>query len=134
MFTLLETEAAIIIRFDWWAQFPTRLWEICKVFNPHGYIIAIETFLDLPAQELDVGYSLPLQTEAVNKGDPAQAIAFLLSDPIQDEVADVVRRGAATSLAVERKNQVDKNVSRGVKVKRGEFWVGDGVEAGIGFG
>ena len=117
LFSLLTTQVTIILRFDWYQDFPTRLWTLSKVFNGHNhaYLLAVNDFLQLPTERLDAGYSLVLQQEALALG--TQATEYLLGEEIQREIDDVLKRGAATSLRVERKHQVDKRNTAGVKTK-----------------
>ena len=53
---MLRTIADIIIRFDSFYLYPTRLWTLCRRWNPAGYIEAIRDFLKEPPQNFDYGY------------------------------------------------------------------------------
>ena len=70
--------------------------------NPDGWIRAIEDFLNLPPHALDVGYSLPLQKEALAQGSDASAARFLSSERIQEEITAIFNQGQASNLDAER--------------------------------
>jgi hypothetical protein len=116
LFSLMTTESHLLMRFHAYTEFPTALWQLCKEYNPDGYLIAIDDFLHLPAESLDVGYSFQLQREAWDKGDLAQATAHLLRDGVQKEVQNLILHGEGTSLDVERKHKLAKG-AESVKVK-----------------
>ena len=73
--------------------------------------------LHLVEEKLDAGYSLVLQQEALCLGSDSRASACLQSEKNQNEIVDVLKRGASSSLRVERKHQVDKRNTEGVKTK-----------------
>ena len=108
---LLLTEAALIMRFRIYLDYPTKLWEITRSWKPRGYASCIEDFLLVPRHRLDEGYSAGLQNDAFTiGGEPGitpKAIAYLMSKAVQDEVGGILEADA-TSLSVERKNNLDK--------------------------
>ena len=61
---LLRTESHIIIRYEQYLDYPSALKNLCKCYNPVGYLDAIQQFLDTPDSFLDFGYGLPLKLEA----------------------------------------------------------------------
>ncbi|CAK0876452.1 unnamed protein product, partial [Prorocentrum cordatum] len=65
-------------------------------------------FLEAPAEELDIGYSSWLQKEAKSRGSEADAVTFLMSAAVQEEVATIARAMLMTSLGVERKRAADE--------------------------
>ena len=81
---------------------------MCRVYNPVGFAASIEEFVESPAHDLDVGYSLPLQQVALKKGSVAAAISYVMTDPVQAEMQGVLEKGLSNSLDVERKNNHDK--------------------------
>ena len=114
---LLLTESHLIIRFDIYSRFPTRLWRLTKKFNPQHYTVDILEFLYTAEALLDAGYSLILQKEAwaYAKGVEAQAVGYLMSPAVQAEIEGFLEQGSASSLEGERKHQQDKR-SETVKV------------------
>jgi hypothetical protein len=120
---VFDTSASLIIHFAQYLEFPTRLWELTSAWNPSGFAAAIEDFLELEPDRLDVGYSLQLQQDAFEIGGrpgiTPKAIAYLMSTAVQDELTGLFKAGCATSLDVERKNNCDKRAEgrRGQKVK-----------------
>ena len=52
---LLVTEAHIIIRFQQYLECPTKIWRMCRVYNPVEFAACIEEFTEAPTHELDVG-------------------------------------------------------------------------------
>ncbi len=52
---LLVTEAELIIRFKQYEAFPFRLALCCKTWNPTGFLVEVESFLEQPWESLDVG-------------------------------------------------------------------------------
>ena len=116
LWSLMVTEATLLIRFSWYSDYPTKLWEICKMYNI-GYLIAIEAFLWLPAERLDVGYGIQLQAKALGQGSHALACAYLQTECVQAEIIGILQKGEGTSLDVEREHQVAKHATEGVAVK-----------------
>ena len=116
--SLLATAGHIVIRFDVYNDFPAGLWRLTRAFNPEEYVVRLEEFLTLPAHELDVGYGCVLQREALSMGDLPAALRFLLSDPVQDELKELLEKAQPTSLDAERKHFLDKRGEgrRGVRV------------------
>ena len=107
---LLLTEASLIIRFDMYRRYPTSLWKLTRAYNPDYFSADILQFLHEDEKVLDGGYSLPLQQAAwaAGQGTEAGAAAYLMSDPVQDEIAAIFRTGSASSLDIERKHKQDK--------------------------
>ena len=112
---LLVTEIHLLVRYDDYYQFPYRIFELTRKFNPTGHLAAIESFLDMEQASLDLGYSFPLQQEAWKQGSAgsrelSSAIAFLLRDDIQQEMVNALEHASASSLDVERSHvQVKRN-------------------------
>ncbi len=94
---LLTTQAHITMRFDYYSRYPTFLWRLCEKWNPGGYISSIEDFLAAPDEELDVGFSLQLKTDAWRQGSMADAMCFLTSSAIQEELCGVLRHRQSLS-------------------------------------
>lgn len=105
---LLTTEGHIIIRFSAYNAYPFKLWLMCKVYNPLGYLGQITSFLNSDDRMLDVGYSLRLKKEALAEGTIAEAADYLMSPQIQDELRRLCESISANSLQAERKINQDK--------------------------
>ena len=102
---MFTTVCHIHIRFNVYNCYPTRLWQMCKKWNPAGYVSAIQLFLDESSNAPDCGYSLPLQARAWAQPLPVQ---FLMSTSMQDEVEGVLVNSSTHSLDVVRKHFQDK--------------------------
>ena len=105
---IMTTLTHLLIRFEAYQAFPTRIWTLSHRFNSVEHVVRIVDFLDLPEDELDTGYTLPLQRRALAEGTMDAAIEFLASDVVQAEIDLVLDRGLATTLDVERKHSTDK--------------------------
>ena len=105
---LLTTEIHIIIRFEVYSRYPGKLWEMCRKYNPLGHLLAIQAFLEEPEEELDYGYAHQLQVRALAEGSISDAATYLMSSPVQAEIAELLNRILAHSLDVERKHNQDK--------------------------
>ena len=114
---LLVTQSHLVIRFREFLEYPTRLWRLCRRFNPDGYGYNVEMFLSAKTEELDVGYSLGLQADALSKGSHASGIAYMLTDAVQEEISGAFEHVDATALDIERKIKNDKDLEgrQGVK-------------------
>ena len=66
--SMMSTAAHILIRFVIFLHFPAKLWTLSKQYNSGSVHAAILDFLEYPVEYLDVGYSLPLQAEALDQG------------------------------------------------------------------
>ena len=66
-------------------------------------MLACLQFLSVPGDQLDVGYSRALQREALLCGSEADAVSYLMSSAVQDELAGIFKFGQSTSLDAERK-------------------------------
>jgi hypothetical protein len=108
--SLLLTQAHLVIRFDLYLKYPTRLWRLTRKFNRELYGVDIIEFLHTDDKLLDVGYSVLLKREAWNFGKDVEAdsVAYLMSDNVQVELVGVFENATATSLDVERKHASDK--------------------------
>ena len=98
----------LIIRFEQYASYPTKLYTLCQKHNPEGWTTSIAEFLKADPSELDLGFSAPLQKEAWQTGSETGAMDFVMSHKIQSELEIVFTAGQATSLDVERKHAQDK--------------------------
>ena len=54
---LFTTQLHIVIRFQQYREFPTKLWEICQKWNPAGYATAAQNLLEMADDDLDLGYT-----------------------------------------------------------------------------
>jgi hypothetical protein len=107
---LLVTLGHIFIRFVMYCSYPYELWRLSEKYNSagHAHITEIEKFLSLDEKNLDVGFSLILQQEALRSETHADQITYLLSPPVQQDINHFFECGEASSLDVERKHAQDK--------------------------
>ena len=105
---LLTTYGHCRMRFDIFRSFPSRLWEISFLWNPKGWLEACVIFLEILIEDLDVGYSLPLQRAAKAFASEMEQLAYLMSAEVQSDINKTLELIQATSLDVERKHNVDK--------------------------
>ncbi len=123
---LLCTTSHLIMRFDWYSQYPTKIWELSVKYNAEAYLPAIYIFLDAPKDVLDLGFSWPLQQVALKNRTHAEAAEFLQSEYAQSEIDGVLEAAAASSLDVERKHQLSKR-SEARRVKHASAASRDGI-------
>ena len=109
LLAMLQTQVHLIIRFDQYGRFPTRLWRLTKKFNPEGYADACYQFLTVPNEDLDLGFSVLLKEEAWQGGrTEAEALDWLQGAEVQALLSGIFESTAATSLDIERKHVVVK--------------------------
>jgi hypothetical protein len=109
LLAMLQTQVHLIIRFDQYERFPTRLWRLTKKFNPEGYADACYQFLTAPNEDLDLGFSVLLKEEAWQGGrTEAEALDWLQGAEAQALLSWIFESTAATSLDIERKHAVVK--------------------------
>ena len=65
---------------------PFNLCELCKEFNPAGYVNECYAFLHADVDSLDVGFSMPLRSMALATGGENQQIKWLASPAVQDMI------------------------------------------------
>ena len=87
-----------------------------SAFNPLGWLTSIQEFLAMECSSLDVWFSFQLQQQAMSAGSLVDAVEFLMSEGVQDEVLGMLTQAVANSLDVERKHNQDK-ASESVKTK-----------------
>ena len=104
LLALLQTQGHLVIRFDQYRQFPTRLWELTRKHNPEGFAAACFDFLHAPEKRLDLGFSLPLQQEAWKCQSETHACAWLQGEQVQALLCGIFDKAAAQSLDIERKH------------------------------
>lgn len=108
VFGLVHTECCIVVRFAEYLEFPTMLWSLTKRFNPAGYQAACLSFLQTPAEKLDLGYSAELQRSAIACGSLDAALDMLRSAQMQEELEGICFKGQPTSLDCEREHNLVK--------------------------
>ena len=104
MIQLLCTTSHLVIRFAQYRNYPMQLWQLVSRYNPKNYLVAAMDFLDVAAEELDVGLSLPLQQQARSAGDTTAAVAWLASESTQQTLATFFEATIASTLEVERRH------------------------------
>jgi hypothetical protein len=107
---LLLTQTHLVIRFDMYLRYPTKLWRLTKTYNKHLYAIEIVDFLYTDDKLLDAGYSALLKREAwvFSKDVEADAVGYMMSTAVQLELTGLFLTATANSLDVERKHALDK--------------------------
>ena len=98
---LLGTAGDLLARLDMYKKYPYKSCLLCKLWYPDSYISNIAAFLNEPAENLDTGFSLRLQQLA--GANPAAAMAWLCSEPVQELLGCTMFTFSAHSLAAERK-------------------------------
>ena len=73
--SLLLTQAHLVIRFDLYLKYPTRLWTLVRTFNRELYGAVIIELLHTDDKLLDVGYPVLLKREAWTVGKDVEADA-----------------------------------------------------------
>ena len=91
------------------------MWELCRIWNAHGYAVAAQELLESDDESLDLGYTLVLKHHALSLGSLGCAVAYLMSPSVQIEIEGIIRNAKAHSLDIERKHQQDK-ASEGQRV------------------
>jgi hypothetical protein len=110
---LWTTEGHIVIRFAIYQAYPYLLWKLVRKFNPIGYALEIQEFLAVPEEQLDVGYSAQIKAKALASGSEADAVSYLMAEPMQEEMQGVLEKIVANSLSVERRHNRDKPTKGG---------------------
>jgi virulence-associated protein VagC len=107
---LLLTQTHLVIRFDMYLRYPTKLWRLTKTYNKDLYAIEIVDFLYTDDKLLDAGYSALLKREAwaFGKDVEADAVGYMMSTAVQLELTGLFLTATANSLDVERKHALDK--------------------------
>ena len=110
---LLVTQGHIIIRFNQYGEYPAKLWKLSKKYNPMLYTSAIISFINEPVDNLDYGFSKPLQEEAwaIADQNESKAVEYLRGQEIQDELDALLEGVSGTTLEIERKHNQDKQGS-----------------------
>ena len=86
------------------------------MLNPLGWLTSIQEFLAMEGSSLDVWCSFQLQQQAMSAGSLVDAVEFLMSEGVQDEVLGMLTQAVANNLDVEREHNQDK-ASESVKTK-----------------
>ena len=105
---LLLTELHVFIRFAEYDAFPCAGWRLSCKYNPASYLQEIERFLDMESSRLDVGFFLGLQIEAKSQDSYPDMLAYLSGEVVQSQINGFLEHAEASSLDVERKNNLDK--------------------------
>jgi len=85
---LLGAEVEIHVRFEKYRRYPFRLCFLIGIWFPVGYLASIKTFLKAARKLLDLGLYFPLQLFAIAQGRFDAAVAFLMSQQIQDSLIE----------------------------------------------
>lgn len=113
---LVMTTCHMVIRFRQYSNYPWKLWELSRVHNSGGYAAAILDFLHAAPEDLDTGFSLPLQRDALRERSIPEAALWLLGDAAQSALDDFAQAIQTSSLEVERRHaQAKRNEGRRLK-------------------
>ena len=115
---LLLTELHVFIRFSEYDNFPCAGWRLSSKYNPMSYLQEIERFLKMESRCLDVGFFLGLQIEANSMDSYADSLAYLSGEVVQSQINGFLEHAEASSLDVERKNNLDKKYPIVVRNRR----------------
>ena len=110
---LLASAGDLLARLDAYLLYPHRCFSMCRRWLPATAVQAVTAFLQAPDEDLDLGFSLPLQRLASARGSEAEQKAFLLSTPVQDFLEEAAISFCSTSLAAERTGATENR--RGAK-------------------
>ena len=100
---LLGTAADLVLRFNGFLRYPFFLCRLCKRWFPTTYLQTIVRFLQEESDTLDVGISMQLRDIALQERNESQALAFMMSDAVQEFLEQICKELLCHSLDVERK-------------------------------
>ena len=111
---LLVTMGQLSLRFLQYQEYPGRLALMSRRYNPSGHHDEIMHCLHCPDDEVDTGYSKPLKREALARAADSQtdAILYLLSKEVQEEIDTLVTCVETSTLDVERKHAYDRRIEK----------------------
>ena len=114
---LLATGVDLILRLNEYKKFPYKFCTMCRKWFPVSHRASITRFLQAPAEDLDVGFSLPFQRLALSQGGELLCRAWVLSDAVQEFLEEAAIALFAHSLAAERKAaQVKRREARHISL------------------
>ena len=100
---LFGTAIELCLRFEQYRAWPYQAWTLCRVFNRQGYIVACMNFVQMPSEQLDIGFGLELQNLVRRSGPTDQdRVRYLLGDEVQNAIALAFKASAVSSLPAER--------------------------------
>ena len=111
---MLTTAGQVVLRFPKYAEYTARASMMSRTCNPATYYQEVLLFVGrIDAKALDSGYCEPLRREAWDaagrsSGSQTDAIAHLLSQPVQEELATIAMAIETSTLDVERKHNLDR--------------------------
>ena len=124
---LLVTQGQLVVRFSKYTLFPCRVVLLSKRFNLDGYYDEIIDLLHCDVLLLDSGYALLLRQEAWDAGPSlTDALRFLVSSQVQEEIDTIAVSIETSTMDVERKHNLDKRsekctVNSAAKTSRDSF-------------
>ena len=108
---LLLTMGELVLRFHQYEAFPCRVVLLSRKFNPEGFYDETVNLLTCDKDTLDIGYSRLLRREAWGAGpNLTTAMQHILADKVQEEINTIAVCVDASTLDVERKNNLDRRV------------------------
>ena len=99
---LLATAVDLVARLNVYLKNTYGFARMCKQWFPMSHQHYITLFLKEADENLDVGFSLPLQKIALARGGEQEQRAFMLSDEVQDLLEDAANSLFSHSLSAER--------------------------------
>ena len=100
---LLGKTTEFCLRFQQYREWPYRAWTLCREFNPEGYIVSCMDFVQMPSEDLDVGFGLELQRLARRVGATYQVmVRYLTSSEVQHAIALSFQASVVSSFPAER--------------------------------
>ena len=110
---LFVTQMELVARFSQYLRYPFQLVLCCERWNPENYVERIHhEFLDEAEENLDIGYSLPLQRHALRCSAQQLAVDFMKSKRIQAELRSWASGVEGSALEVERAHNLAKRSER----------------------
>ena len=100
---ILGTAADLILRFNKMLRYPFILCRLCKLWFPLTYLNSIMQFLHEESAILDVGVSMQLRDIALEGRSESQALAWMMSEAVQELLEQICKKLVCHSLDVERK-------------------------------
>ena len=98
MGVLLGAAADLLVRFAAFKLYPFKICELSRVWFPDTWQRASLDFLHEPEPSLDVGLSFVLQRLSWERRSEEQALAWLMSGPIQGFILQVGKESLSSSI------------------------------------
>ena len=103
-----------MVRFRQYEGYPCDVCKMSRQFNPTGCYEAAMAFLEVPTEQLDIGYAFCLQREARQRGSDAAALDHILCGRIQEGINAIIALKAWMCFRMQANNFLDKKIRREV--------------------